>query len=315
MWRGLVFVTVILAWGCSGDGDCEPQAEVPYDGIDQDCDGVDVVDVDGDGSPAEQAGGDDCDDTDPDVGPFSVEVPYDGIDQDCIGGDLTDADADGFDAMQVGGLDCDDADPRAYPGAPDVVGDDEDQSCDGVDGVDADGDTFASLESGGTDCDDTDAAVHPDATEIWYDGVDQDCDAACDHDQDDDGHVIDGHVPADGDRCDLDPADGQVRFFPDCDDTDPLALDNFWLATDPVDEATGIAPTATVSLTLLGAEPTGSVQLADAVGAEVAGTTDWSGSTLTFTPDEPLILGQAYTATAEWTCGPLSWNFTVVTGP
>lgn len=46
-----------------------PEEEVPYDGVDQDCDGADLTDVDEDGYDAVEAGGEDCDDEDPDVLP------------------------------------------------------------------------------------------------------------------------------------------------------------------------------------------------------------------------------------------------------
>ncbi|MFK7928704.1 MAG: right-handed parallel beta-helix repeat-containing protein [Myxococcota bacterium] len=59
-------------------------AEVPYDGVDQDCDGQDLVDVDGDGVPGPE---EDCDDTQASVFPGAPEVPDDGVDQDCDGQD------------------------------------------------------------------------------------------------------------------------------------------------------------------------------------------------------------------------------------
>ncbi len=61
--------------------------EVPYDGIDQDCDGADLVDVDGDGQASTEAGGEDCDDTDTSIADGAPEVCDDGIDQDCDGTD------------------------------------------------------------------------------------------------------------------------------------------------------------------------------------------------------------------------------------
>jgi len=53
--------------------------EVPYDGIDQDCDGTDLDDLDGDGS----AWPDDCDDEDPTRGEGFDEICDDAIDNDC----------------------------------------------------------------------------------------------------------------------------------------------------------------------------------------------------------------------------------------
>ncbi len=65
--------------------------EIPYDGIDQDCDGEDLVDVDGDGYFSTERGGDDCDDDDASVNPGAPDTTTDGIDQDCDGVDGSDA--------------------------------------------------------------------------------------------------------------------------------------------------------------------------------------------------------------------------------
>lgn len=101
--------------------------EVPYDGVDQDCSGADLVDVDGDGAVQ----GVDCDDADASFGPHAADVPYDGIDQDCDGRDLIDVDGDGFGAELAGGSDCDDADPDANPDAMEHI-DRQDDDCDGA---------------------------------------------------------------------------------------------------------------------------------------------------------------------------------------
>lgn len=174
-----------------GDGDCDdtnasiyPGAtEVPNDGIDQDCDGLDLVeDQDGDGDGVTINNGD-CNDTDPTIYPGATEIPDDGIDQDCNGSDLTDVDGDGFTTDDG---DCDDTDSSIYPGATEIPNDGIDQDCNGFDlAEDEDGDGFSVADG---DCDDTDPTIHPGATEIPNDGIDQDCNGSdLVEDQDGDG--------------------------------------------------------------------------------------------------------------------------------
>jgi predicted outer membrane repeat protein len=176
--------------------------EIVDDGIDQDCDGLDLtaadLDRDGDGHNTTAAGGDDCDDNDATVHPGAAEVWYDGIDQDCDGND-DDQDGDGFAVDR----DCDDTDATVNPDAPEVPYNGVDDDCDPTTSdTDADGDGHDAVVVGGDDCDDTDAEVNPAATEVWYDGVDQDCSGGSDHDQDGDGHDA---TASGGDDCnDLD---------------------------------------------------------------------------------------------------------------
>lgn len=120
-------------------GDCDdsdpsisPGAiELPADGLDQDCDGLErcYIDFDLDGSggvalefsadiQCAQLGNspasDDCNDLDPSIGPNAPEVCGNGEDDDCdpLTPDLVDADGDG----RFCDLDCDD---QALPSAPD----------------------------------------------------------------------------------------------------------------------------------------------------------------------------------------------------
>lgn len=76
-------LVLLLACRDPEPGGCEPTREVPYDGVDQDCDGADLTDVDRDGVDAPV----DCDDGDPAAFPGAAEIRGDGVDQDCDGRD------------------------------------------------------------------------------------------------------------------------------------------------------------------------------------------------------------------------------------
>ena len=176
--------------------DCDPNDpytypgadDIPYDGKDNDCccetEGEDseccgdLVDWDGDGYVAANAGGDDCNDGNPAIYPGAQEVCYDGIDQDCAGDeDSDDCDGDGHDRY----TDCNDEDPSAYPGAEEVWYDGEDGDCSGpaVSDYDQDYDGQDHEDYGGTDCDDTDATIGVGQPERW-DRRDRDCDGYVD---------------------------------------------------------------------------------------------------------------------------------------
>ncbi len=236
--------------------------EVPYDGLDQDCDGADLTDADGDGFDGAEADGDDCDDDDATVFPGAEEIAYDGIDQDCAGGDLNDLDEDGSVGSEAGGPDCDDDDETIHPGAEEIPYDGVDQDCDEADLTDVDGDGHhGNIDPPFGDCDDTDATVHPDADEVCDDGVDNNCDGATDVLPDGDGDGVDvcagdcddadatvapgfdeacdgldtdcdGDVPADEIDADL---DGSLLCGGDCDDSDPTSGAGFPEVCDAAD--------------------------------------------------------------------------------
>jgi hypothetical protein len=153
--------------------------EIPYDGIDQNCDGADLTDVDGDGWDGGPSGPD-CDDSAYSVHPGATEIPYDGVDQDCAGGDLVDVDSDGWPGWQVGGADCNDQANAINPDGTEVWYDGVDQDCDGNDD-DQDDDGFSAEVMGGQDCNDLDPLIHPLADDLVDDGIDQNCDGFRDH--------------------------------------------------------------------------------------------------------------------------------------
>ncbi len=199
---------------CGGD-DCDdtdpsvhPGAtEVPYDGIDQDCDGSDLTDVDGDGyNSTAVAGGTDCDDNDATIHPAAPETA-DGADEDCDGvvDEGTDWYDDDGDGTTEDGGDCNDANPDVHAGAVETCNA-LDDDCDGIvdegtDCYDDDGDGYTEATG---DCNDADPAVNPAATEIDGNGIDDNCDGTVDinaYDGDGDGYTTSG-----GDCSDADPS-------------------------------------------------------------------------------------------------------------
>jgi hypothetical protein len=193
------------AWLCEDCDDGDPgvspsTVEIPYDGVDQDCSGGDLEDLDGDGHLPPEAGGEDCDDGDPFRFPGAADDPADGVDSNCDGWPGVDVDGDHYADFYD---DCDDDDDTVHPGATELC-DGVDQDCDGIpsalnmgDELDADGDGYLACD----ECDDGAPLVFPGATTIC-DGKDTDCDGSLEPGDED--------LDADGDlACD------------DCEDGDP----------------------------------------------------------------------------------------------
>ena len=147
-----------------------------------------ITDADGDGYDNLESGGDDCNDSDPDVHPNALDEWYDGIDSDCAGNDDFDQDNDGYQTYvrnedpSSGGGDCQDSNADIYPGAPDEWYDNIDSNCDGQDDFDQDGDGYKSLAEGrGGDCDDFNPTINPMSTES-LNAFDDNCDGEVDND-------------------------------------------------------------------------------------------------------------------------------------
>jgi len=236
--------------GALPGGDCDDNddtvnpgvTEVPDDGKDSDCDGLEwcFADADNDGH-REIAGEADV------LSPFI----------NCTG--------DGVATESVPADDCVDSDAEYYPGAPDEWYDHEDKDCAGNDDFDQDGDghsnrneeesdTFYRLDAdtwvlvegaldsrlSDQDCDDTNPAIHPDADELC-DGIDNDCDDEIDVDPaesltlyldaDEDGYGD----PDTGLALEGCSAEGYVLEGTDCDDSNPGTFPDAEEACDTLD--------------------------------------------------------------------------------
>ena len=174
--------------------------EIPYDGLDNDCSGGDLLDVDGDGyagiSKADWEAQDvdtdnavwdfnlppedvDCAD-DPEIEPLasaiypnnSNEKPYDGIDSNCDGKNDFDLDDDTY--M-----------PNEYPAAAGGY----ESTAPAFEAFVARWGYEGQFDLKYNDCDDTNANINEGAvSDIWYDGIDSDCSGNNDFDQDGDGY-------------------------------------------------------------------------------------------------------------------------------
>jgi hypothetical protein len=149
------------------DATINPTApEIPNNGIDENCDGVDqIVDADMDGFNSSQ----DCDDTNAAVNPDATEIPYNGIDDDCNNETLDDdLDQDGYALAD----DCDDTNSNINPNAQEEPYNGIDDDCNSNtpdDDLDQDGYVLAD------DCDDTNSDINPLGVEIPNNGIDEDC--------------------------------------------------------------------------------------------------------------------------------------------
>ncbi len=201
---------------------CDDAFDNDGDGM-TDCDDVDCAgscDADGDGYQDAGRGGDDCDDSDPNVHPDALEV-CNGVDDDCNGlADMDDPDLDRTTATMW----FEDYDGDSF-GNPNV----QQGACDAPSGMVADD----------TDCYDNDADVNPAATEVCN-GYDDNCNGVVDdedptldlataiqwyEDSDADGY---GNILIQMLSCEQPP--GYVDNPDDCDDNDPgIHASGMWL--------------------------------------------------------------------------------------
>ncbi|MFT4624147.1 MAG: hypothetical protein ACI8PZ_002806 [Myxococcota bacterium] len=272
--------------GFGGDGeDCDdnnpdifPGAEeIAYDGLDNDCNGQDVIDADGDGFPG--------------ISREDYEANTPGTWQDTLPDDP---------AL----VDCRD-DPVVYPGASQVFPGNAERRYDGIDAncggdndFDADNDLYMPdfiLDDGGNridvrelfatyiaewgyagqfpeqfgDCDDDDDDVSPGTglPEVAYDGIDQDCSGDNDFDQDGDGWMPYGY--------ELEFDTFVSRYY--SRDDNPFLEDDFGDCMDAADPARAPDPAAV--------NPGEDEVYGDGIDANCDGANDFDGDADGYMPD------------------------------
>lgn len=151
--------------------------DIPNNGIDEDCDGSDrvdltILDADNDGEMADV----DCDDSNKLINSSAIDIPNNGIDEDCSGSDLIDPNADYDQDGEKASVDCNDYDAKINTSATDIPNNGIDEDCKDGDLVnlkilDRDKDGYMA----DVDCDDNNKYIHPGATEIAGNGIDEDC--------------------------------------------------------------------------------------------------------------------------------------------
>jgi MYXO-CTERM domain-containing protein len=194
---------------CAGDCDDNDASSYPgaeeicEDGIDQDCNGVDLdcdeeQEICDDGIDNDEDGDTDCDDSDCD----GVEACEEVDDEICD---------DGIDNDEDGDTDCDDTDCDGNEACEEV----DDEICDdGIDN-DADGDT----DCDDSDCDDDEACKEVSEPEICNDGLDNDLDGLTDCDDTDCESWYECNGLGPEEQCN-DDIDNDADGFTDCDDAD-----------------------------------------------------------------------------------------------
>ncbi len=189
------------------------QSEIPYNGLDDDCNDATLDDdLDQDGF----AFANDCDDNNPDINPNQIEIPYNGLDDDCNVSTLDDdLDQDGFAVAD----DCDDSSASINPNQVEIPYNGLDDDCnDATLDDDLDQDGFGVVE----DCDDSNVNIGPAQIEIPYNFIDDDCDPnTLDDDLDGDGYGVD--EDCDDSDAGINPAAEEIAgngIDEDCDGDD-----------------------------------------------------------------------------------------------
>ena len=229
--------------------------EIANNGIDEDCDGNDLIDVfdeDQDGFTNDM----DCNDQDATINPDAVEI-CDGIDNNCNGqidegllmNFYLDEDGDSFGNSEISiqacslpsgyvdnANDCDDTNPDINPAQSEL--------CDGIDNdcnmliddlmteiyyLDEDGDGYGTPDTwimdcqavmgyvlNDLDCDDTNSNINPSVPDIPNNGIDENCDGLDQTEgEDNDGDGYFGDNDCDDDNPDINPGAAEL-----CDEID-----------------------------------------------------------------------------------------------